>query len=130
MTAPYDQTRRLDTELVTWTALLGHWVEFARSAMALPNDEVGQTMRASVADIITLQAVYLSLRDINRLPTDERMLGLDRAEVAIDNASAALKQRWEKGMPEKIDQLINDARVQLSVAESVVGRDKGATDAP
>jgi hypothetical protein len=103
--------------VVTWAALLGQWIDFARSAAALPSDDTGRRMRASVPDIIMLQAVWFALRGLNDLPPDERALGLDRAEVLIERHQTALQQRFpDHTLPAAIRDLIHDAREALAAA--------------
>ena len=112
---------------MTWAALLGRWVEFARSALALPRDEVGDAMRESVPDVIMLQAVWFALKDMENLPQDQRALGMDRAEVLIEKHAEAVEQRWSAGrgaMPPQLRELVDDANSQLSDA-----RRRWATDA-
>ena len=103
---------------LTWAALLGRWVEFARSALALPEDPAGTAVRDSVPDIIMLQAVWFALKDMDDLTAAERALGLDRAEVLIDKHSDALNRRWagdaSTPMPRQLQELIDDARSRLT----------------
>ncbi len=111
-----DATPDKPTDL-TWAALLGRWVEFARGALALPDDETGRRLRDSVADIVMLQAVWFALRQIDELNEDQRALGLDRAEVLIDKHGAALRERWRGDeMPAQIAELIRDAEQALQHA--------------
>ena len=109
--------RPLRPRQLTWAALLGRWVEFARSAMALPEDTVGTAVRESVPDIIMLQAVWFALKDMDGLTAAERALGLDRAEVLIDRHAGALNRRWagdaSTPMPRQLQELIDDARSRL-----------------
>ena len=109
--------RPLRPRQLTWAALLGRWVEFARSAMALPEDTVGTAVRDSVPDIIMLQAVWFALKDMDGLTDAERALGLDRAEVLIDRHAGALNRRWagdaSTPMPRQLQELIDDARSRL-----------------
>lgn len=96
---------------LTWAALLGQWVDFARSALALPDDEAGRRLRESVPDIIALQAVWFALRHMDELAPDERALGLDRAQVMIDTHAAALERRWPgEAMPDALVELVKEAR--------------------
>jgi len=104
---------------VTWAALLGRWVEFARSAVGLPADEQGGRLRRSVPDMIMLQAVWFALRQMEDLPDDERRLGLDRAEILIDRHSAALRERWNGVLPRQLRELIDDARAALAAQQAV-----------
>ena len=105
------------TPALTWSALLGRWVDFARGALALPDDPAGVRGRDSVPDLIMLQAVFFALQQLDGLTTGERALGLDRAEVLIDRHSDALRQRWaDQPLPAQVVQLIDDARRQLAAA--------------
>lgn len=104
----------LHPERLTWAALLGRWVEFARQAVALPDDADGRRLRASVPDIIMLQAVWFALQHLDELKSGERALGLDRAELLVERHTAALHERWQDTpMPETLEALINDAHSQL-----------------
>ena len=103
-----------DPDQLTWAALLAQWVDFAKQAVGLPNDALGQRMRASVPDVIMLQAVWFALAHMDELTQDQRALGLDRAQVLIDRHVAALKQRWAgESMPDELQRLIDDAYEQL-----------------
>jgi hypothetical protein len=105
----------LPAEQLTWAALLGRWVEFARSALALPADEAGQRLRQSVPDLIMLQAVWFALQHLDDLQPAERALGLDRAQILVDKHTAALRERWAgTDMPIAMTELIRDAREQLA----------------
>lgn len=105
---------------LTWAVLLGRWVEFARSAVGLPDTAEGTRMRESVPDIIMLQAVWFALDHLEDLDTPERSLGLDRAQVLIEKHTTALQERWQNTpMPALLKELINDARDQLAKAADV-----------
>ena len=69
-----------DADGLTWAVLLGRWVEFARSSVALPGTGDGRRLRDSVPDLIMLQAVWFALEHLGELGAGERALGLDRAE--------------------------------------------------
>ncbi len=106
--------RRLPIHELTWSALLGHWVDFARSAVALPDTEEGRAMRESVPDVIMLQAVWLALDQLDQLPTDQRRLGVDRAGVLIDRHAGRLRRRWgARPMPPLMTELVSDAQGRL-----------------
>jgi hypothetical protein len=101
---------------LTWVALLARWVDFAKSALALPNDTVGTALRDSVPDIIMLQAVTSALVELQDLPADERALGCDRAEVLIDRHADSLGRRWggeSQSLPAQLQELIDEARSAL-----------------
>lgn len=101
----------LHPDRLTWAALLGRWVDFARSALALPTDVEGRRMRDAVPDIIALQAVWFALGRLDELGRDQRMLGIDRAGVLIERHGAALRERWgDEAMPPLLEELIRDAR--------------------
>ncbi|MBB6430393.1 hypothetical protein [Algisphaera agarilytica] len=104
----------LHPERLTWSVLLGRWVTFAKSALALPSDDAGRRLRDAVPDIITLQAVWFSLENLDELDADERALGLDKAQVLIEKHTAALEQAWaEEPMPKELLELIHDAKTAL-----------------
>ena len=107
-------------ERVTWAVLLGGWIEFARSAVALPKEGAGRAMRESVSDIIGLQAVWFALQHLDELDPDERALGIDRAEVLIDGYVEAIETRWPaEPLPGELSALIDDARSALAKSQSV-----------
>ncbi|MCC6581655.1 MAG: hypothetical protein IT440_14580 [Phycisphaeraceae bacterium] len=119
MIAPSDSEANtgLNVRELTWTALLGRWVEFARAAMALPDDDAGRRLRESVADIIMLQAVWFALRDLGQLDAAQKAVGLDRAEVLIDRHAGLLQQRWgNEPLPRLLTELIDDAHSALRIA--------------
>ena len=118
-----DGATPLDGPRLTWAVLLGRWVEFARSALALPDDAFGRRMRAAVPDIIMLQAVWFALQHVDELDAAQRALGLDRAEILIDTHVSALRRRFEDDVPAQIQELIGDAQRQLAAA---VARDTAA----
>lgn len=105
----------LHPEHLTWAALLGRWVEFARQAVGLPDNDEGRRVRESVPDIIMLQAVWFALQHLDDLDPAERALGLNRAEMLVEQHAAALEARYAgQEMPEALTQLINDARGMLA----------------
>ena len=104
----------LPVNQLTWAVLLGKWVEFARSAVALPATEEGDLMRDSVSDIIMLQAVWFSLKNLQDLPIHEQALGIDRAAVLIEKHKRNLQMRYQKNaMPNLMQELIRDAEDSL-----------------
>lgn len=104
----------LRAEQLTWAALLVRWIEFAKAAVAFPDDRGGRRMRQSVPDVIMLQAVWFSLQNLDELDADQRALGLDRAEVLIDKHAAAIVARWkEELLPKALREIIDDARQTL-----------------
>ncbi len=107
----------LPVDEMTWLALLGRWLDFARASVALPKDATGQRWRLSIAPIITLQAVCFALRQLDDLPEDERALGLDRGEILIREESGRLNEAWRgEPMPELLLDLLADAQRALRAA--------------
>ncbi|HCD34382.1 MAG TPA: hypothetical protein DER01_18370, partial [Phycisphaerales bacterium] len=114
-TMPDHSDDHLDTHRLTWAVLLGKWVQFARSAVALPDDEQGRKLRASVPDLIMLQAVWFALQHMDELSAAEQALGLDRATVLVDHHTVQLNAHWQsEDLPQKIEQLITDVRQMLA----------------
>ncbi len=102
---------------LTWAVLLGRWVEFARSAVALPTVGEEGRLRESVPDAIMLQAVWFALGHLDGLSASQRALGLDRATVLIDRHEAALLARWDpQPLPPALRELVDDARAALGKA--------------
>ena len=121
----------LPVDRLTWAVLLGRWVEFARSAVALPNDEEGRRLRDSVGDVIVLQAVWFALQGLGELEASERALGLDRAAVLIEKHRVALTQRWGGELPAAMGELLADAVEALGAAMAREGYTQaGAGSAP
>ena len=100
----------LHPERLTWAALLGRWVDFAQASLALPTTGDAGRLRRSVSDIITLQAVWMALQDLEDLDPDQRRLGLDRAGLLIRTHTDKLQRRYEpEPLPEAVTELIDDA---------------------
>jgi len=99
----------LEPDRLTWAVLLARWTDFARSALALPATGEPGLVRQSVTDIITLQAVWFSLRQMDELDADQKTLGLDRAGVLIARHTQAIKARFQdQPMPEDLQSLLID----------------------
>ncbi len=114
-----DTGEPLDADKLTWSVLLGRWIEFARGALALPDNAQGRALRDSVADIIALQAVWFALQHIDELDADEKALGLDRAEVLIERHTAFINKRWEnRELPSELTSLIADAHEAIAKSRS------------
>jgi len=111
------QPAPLHPDRLTWLVLLARWTDFARSAVALPTDADGRRMRDSIADIITLQAVWFALQHLQELDPAEQALGLARAGVLIEKHEAAIRHRWAS-VPKGIEELIGDAKRQLAAVTS------------
>lgn len=99
----------LDPDRLTWAVLLARWTEFSRSAVALPEHGQGGLVKRSIADIITLQAVWFSLSHLEELDSAEQAIGLDRAGLLIQRHTASLSSRYgDQPMPENLIELIED----------------------
>ena len=104
---------------LTWAVLLGRWIEFAKSALALPADGEGRRLRDSVGDVIMLQAVWFALQHLDELDDAERAVGLDRAELLIDKHGAEVRRRWRnREMPSMLCELLADAREQFDAVKA------------
>jgi len=104
----------LETDRLTWAVLLANWTEFARSAAALPEEGQAGIVRASVTDIITLQAVWFSLQHLDELDVAQRAIGLDRAAVLVERHATQLRARFEgTPMPDGLASLLEDAQAAL-----------------
>ena len=107
----------LNPRTLTWTALLARWIEFAQASLALPKDATGDAWRRSVSHIINLQAVTFALADLDGLPSAERALALDKAELLIGRSEKEVGRIWEEtGMPPSLQEMIGDARIALQAA--------------
>ncbi len=107
---------------LTWAALLGRWMEFARSSVALPPTPEGDRWRRAVAPIITLQAVTFALSEVSGLPAAEAALGVARADVLIENARRDLLALWSVGnaseLHPELGALLHDAGAALDAARA------------
>ncbi|WP_428386947.1 hypothetical protein [Mucisphaera sp.] len=107
---PEGSAEPLPVDGLTWSVLLGEWVAYAQAAVGLPDDSEGGRWRASVPEVIGLQAVWFALGQLDRLAADERALGVDRAGVLIARHRERLVAVWgEEGLPEGMRELLADA---------------------
>ncbi len=118
---------QMDVRSLTWSALLGQWVEFAQAAVVLPVNGEGGAWKKSVAEVVRLQAVWFALQHVGELPAQERALGVDRAGVLIEASRAMLERHWEAlAMPGDLLQMIADAEEALRLARCEISeRDAG-----
>jgi hypothetical protein len=104
---------------LTWTALLGRWIDFARSALALPDDAEGRAWKQSVPAIIGLQAVVMALHHSDELDADQRAVGRDRARVLIERHTRELHDAFGDDQPHPmLVELITDAWSAVKADES------------
>jgi len=109
----------LQPEVLTWTALLGQWMQFAQAALTLPSDAQGERWRQSVTPIITLQAATFALGDLPRLPRAEWPLAFDKAELLISQHAGALKEIWQRKPPPSVREIIDDSLTALAAARQL-----------
>ena len=95
---------------LTWAGLLGQWVQFAQTAVALPEGAEGDRWKAAVADLIGLSALTMALDESGHLPDAEKALAKDRAKVLLDRHRDNLRSIFGlDGMHPMVRQMINDA---------------------
>ncbi|MHC4994657.1 MAG: hypothetical protein ACYTGQ_06330 [Planctomycetota bacterium] len=117
----------LEPEKLTWAALLGRWIEFAKSSVALPDDGAGRAFKAVVPDIIGLQAVCMALGEADQLEPDQRALGLDRARILVEKHAAHIAERFEgQDVPSGLGALVADAHAAILEAEAIDATAEGA----
>ncbi len=98
-------------ESISWSTLLAGWIQFAQSAVALPDTELGNRWKDSVSATIGLHAITMALGEIERVDMDERPLAMDKSEIGIKSHIAEINQIWKgEPLPESIDELIQDAK--------------------
>jgi hypothetical protein len=105
---------------LTWAVLLAQCTEFARSAVALPEDGEAGRHRRSVPHLITLAAITHALGQLDRLDEGEHALALDRSEIQIRDAIAALDMIWEgRDPPEAVWVFVEEAAAALGEAMGI-----------
>lgn len=108
----------LHPETLTWTALLGKWIEFAQASVASPKDAEGDRWRASVAPIVNLQAVIFALAELKDLPAEDRPIALDKSEILIVENADKLELIWGVDqLPDSLVEITRDARLALAAAQ-------------
>lgn len=108
---------------LSWTALLGQWVDFARASLALPDNAEGRRWQDSVTPIITLQAVTFALGELDTLAVTDRAHAADRASVLIKQQAEAIEHVW--GDAEALPPMIDDV---LDAALSTLQRQTAVTE--
>jgi hypothetical protein len=108
----------LHPEVLSWTALLARWMDFARASVASRHLEDGQLWNQSVTSIITLQAVTFALRDLRQLSRADHALARDRAALLIREHGRVLKEIWRSEViPPSLLATIDDAQTALDAAQ-------------
>ncbi len=112
-----------EPQILTWAVLLSRWMDFARSALALPREGESGRIRRAVPALIGLQAVTCALSEVPLLPVHEQSVARDRAEVLIRRYEADLRAIWEaEPLPGSVAEFIDDARLSLGVLEASLHR--------
>lgn len=102
---------------LTWAALLGRWMDFAKASLAIPPGDEGDGWRRSVSPIIALQALTSALSEIADLDPDERALGLDKADLLVARHIGEVNEAWAgRDMPDSVLEVVDDARAALHAA--------------
>lgn len=101
---------------LTWSVLLARWVEFAQAAVAWPDEGEGSAWRASVPDVIQLQALWFALGEAEQLPPEEKALARDRAAVSLAQHRGRLVRAWgsEAAVPAGIVEMVADVQQRLA----------------
>lgn len=108
----------LDPNKLTWAALLGRWMAFARAAVALPDDAEGRAWKQSVPAIIGLQAVAMALQHADELDREQQAVGIDRARVLVERHTADLHAAFgDDALHPMLVELIEDAWSAVHRAE-------------
>lgn len=108
-----------EQHVLTWAVLLARWMDFARSALALPKGGESGRVRRAVPALIGLQAVTHALAEVPLLPVHEQAVARDRAEVLIRRYEADLHAIWEaEPLPDSVAEFADDARLSLNVLEA------------
>jgi hypothetical protein len=119
----------MQPERLTWTALLGRWVQFAQASLALPRDAEGDRWRQSVPSIIALQAVTFALADLDRMAGEERSVAIDKAEILVRDHVRLVERIWSSdAVPMLIRELCQDAGRALQAAENKHGSRSNVED--
>lgn len=127
----------MDDRVMTWSALLGKWTEFAKAGLALPTDGAGGRWRRVIAPVIGLQAVTHALSELDQIEDPgERAAGLDRAEMIVKTHASEVHGVWSgEPLPMELQALVDDARLAVRAAERMgfewlVESDTAAFDHP
>jgi hypothetical protein len=112
-------TSKLPTGLVTWATLLGHWTDLVKAGEGLKrsDDEDDRAWRASLPEVIRLQAITFALAELDRVEIPDRGLARDRATIGVEEASAQLDALWSGvSMPEALLEIASDAARAVEAA--------------
>jgi hypothetical protein len=107
---------------LSWTALLGEWMDFARASLALPDDAEGRRWRDSITPIVTLQAVTFALRELDTIDIADRAHAAEQASVLINRQADTLDRIWgehDAATPAMIAEILADAREEHNRATAI-----------
>ncbi len=112
---PYDVCMSdLRPEVLSWTALLGRWIDYARASLALPADDEGSRWKESVTAIINLQAATFALGELAQLVSKDQPLAVDRADVLIGDAHSQLDAIWgDADWPPSLQEIVEAAHAAV-----------------
>jgi hypothetical protein len=107
--------------LGTWSALLSHWIALVKAGeglvQAAPDDLDAARWRASIPEVVSLQAITFALGDLAQLPAADRPLARDRADLGVTAAASKLDEIWRgEEMPESVLEIAADARRSVEQA--------------
>ena len=102
----------LDSNWLSWTSLLAHWMDLARAARALDGQPKGPWQQVMPA-LITFEALARSLPHISDLPVEERALALDQAGALLSARRADVEDAFDEP-PEMI------AQADAAAADAIV----------
>lgn len=121
----------MQPQKLTWAVLLGRWVDFAKSSVALPDDNAGRAFKAVVPDIIGLQAICMALGEADQLEPDQRALGLDRAHILVEKHSTNIAKHFDgQAVPQGLADLVADAHAAILQVESTPNPEPGQDQDP
>lgn len=102
---------------VTWAALLAHWTELAKAAVALPDDGDGPRWKRVIADVIALHAATQALEHLDAIAHEQRPAALDMAELICCKHAAAIHDAWAgEDLPGELTELLTDSRIAFEAA--------------
>ncbi|MBG81422.1 MAG: hypothetical protein CMJ39_12040 [Phycisphaerae bacterium] len=107
-------TESLQPGNLSWAALLGKWMDFAKASTVLPDTVEGHQWRASVAPMITLQGITFAMAELEQVEASQRLLGWDRGELLVDQASIELDECWGPDLPSSVLETIQSAESALT----------------
>ncbi len=84
----------MDVDRLSWAVLLAKWIEFAKGVTVLDDQGDQGLFKASVTDIIMLQAIWFALAQAPELEPTEQALAIMRSGVLIEKHVGLIENRW------------------------------------